>query len=86
MNKNKIYGFDYETVEEIDNPTLNLKRINKIHKSLNVNNYLTHILMVCHNKDLTEHQKQYHLLRAQTIINNEKAQTISPELKIEELN
>jgi hypothetical protein len=72
--KHRNYGFDYSTPDEIADKNPNLEKINKMHKSLNEDNYLTHLVMACQHKNLTKEQKDFHLKRATEIIkeDNEK--------------
>ena len=58
--KNKHYGFDYSNKDPEEDKNPDLYKINRLHKTLTENNYLTHAVMLAHNKELTEEQKQYH--------------------------
>jgi hypothetical protein len=54
---NKKYNYDYST--EFKNKT-NYKNIERLHKSLTEDNYLTHAIILANDKELNKEQIEYH--------------------------
>jgi hypothetical protein len=54
---NKKYNYDYST--ELKNKT-NYKNIERLHKSLTEDNYLTHAIILANDKELNKEQIEYH--------------------------
>jgi hypothetical protein len=65
------YGFDYANKDPVENKNPDLYKINRLHKSLTENNYLTHAIMLSQHKDLTPEQKEYHEKRMKELFESD---------------
>jgi hypothetical protein len=66
---NKKYNYDYST--ELKNKT-NYKNIERLHKSLTEDNYLTHAIILANDKELNKEQIEYHQGRMKFLFESTK--------------
>ena len=66
---NKKYNYDYST--ELKNKT-NYANIERLHKSLTEDNYLTHAIILANDKELNKEQIEYHQERMKFLFENSK--------------
>jgi len=71
IQKGKHYDFDYSTKDPMEDKNPDLYKINRLHKSLTADNYLTHAIMLAQNKSLTKEQRKWHEDRMNSLFTNE---------------